>query len=816
MNHLLTSVTGAAAAVVCHALPLFPTIRAASKYMKSFMVSVSVVAFLLLASCSQSPEKLLATANKYHQNKKYDEASILYQKVLIKDKTNAEAYYRLGLNLLDQGKVGEAAQSLRRAVDLKPSNTDAAAKLAEIYLTAYANDQKRFKGLLSDINDLDGKILKQDPNSFDGLRIQGLVALTNRDIDKALDSFEKANHARPYSRELVGWYAETLAQAGKLDQGIALTRDMLAHDKTWGQGYDFLFIQYGRAGQRDKAEAVLLQRVHDDPTNALAIQNYANYRLAAGDFATAEQAMKRMRDDAKTFPNGRIALGDFYVRAHKPELAMACYQEGDKDDPTNSVKYRERMVALQASTNHGEQALQMAKDLVDKNPKDASAAEMYALILLQTTTRANAAQTTDTIKKLVDNNPGNSALRLELSRAYFGMGDRDKALAASQQVITDEQKSGRPRATLVLPAQTLVARIYGDRGDSAKALEAATLVLNARPGDPDATIIKDRALIATGQPDKAIPDLQDLLKRFPNMAEAHVQLGNVYLNQRQFEDATTQFDAASKTTPPDPRGFLGIQTVKLVSGHSAEAIQGLQDMVTKNPADMATRFQLANFEATASSLPVNAGKPIGKQLLEQAADNYKELLKTSPKASDLWLRLGVVQRTMGQDDAALASFEQASSMEPSNRDAILNQAMLLASLKRDKEASDAYNKVLNVDPDNALALNNLAFLAADSGTNLDQAQTYAERAKKKAPNSPEVADTLGYVYFKKNLNSQAAEIFRQNVQDHPENPAFRFHLAMALLKQGDKQGAKDQANKALQSANPDLQDKIKSFVGQIG
>jgi len=115
-----------------------------------------------------------------------------------------------------------------------------------------------------------------------------------------------------------------------------------------------------------------------------------------------------------------------------------------------------------------------------------------------------------------------------------------------------------------------------------------------------------------------------------------------------------------------------------------------------------------------------------------------------------------------------------------------------------------------------LALNNLAYLNADSGKNLDQAMTFAQRAKQKAPDNPDVSDTLGYVYYQKNLNSEALRIFRQNVQDHPQNSMFHFHLAMALLKQGDKEGARQEANKALANAVPKQQEKIRSFVNQIG
>jgi tetratricopeptide (TPR) repeat protein len=322
-------------------------------------------------------------------------------------------------------------------------------------------------------------------------------------------------------------------------------------------------------------------------------------------------------------------------------------------------------------------------------------------------------------------------------------------------------------------------------------------------------------LIATNQADKAQPELEGLIKRFPNLIEAHLILADLYLAQRQYDKATAEFESVSKIAPQDPRGFFGLQTVKLATGKSADAIKNMQDLVDKNPANLSTRYQLANFQAAASGLQ-KGNAAAAKQLLESAEENYKQILKTSANSVEVWLHLGAVQQQLGQTDAALASFEQAGAADPKSRDAFLNQAMLLERLNRKKEAADAYNKVLNLDPDNALVLNNLAYMSADLGTNLDQAQTYAERAKKKAPNNADVADTLGYVYLQKNLNVQALQIFRQNVQDHPEVSSFHFHLAMALLKQGDKQGAKAEASKALQTASAAEQNKIKTFVNQIG
>ena len=795
--------------------------------MKPVLAIASFGGLLLAVACSQSPEKLLSEANKYHDNKKYEEASILYQKILVKDKTNAEAYYRLGLNSLDQGKVREAVPALQRAVDLKPTNTDAVSKLAQLYIAGYAQDPKNGKRLLPDIEKLDGKLLQQNPNSYEGLRIQGLKsAIVDHDLAKAEDSFAKANNIKPYTPELVEHYSEVLIDEKKLDQAVTLLNETLARNKTWDKGYGILLIIYSQTHQNDKLVATLQQHLDADPKSVSAIVNFARYKEHANDFAGAEQLMLRMAKDPKTFPSGQMLLGDFYARSGKLDQAKAAFEQGKKDDPKNAIYYDGNLVKLQIADKHIPEAIASAKTLADQNPKDLSATALYADLLLSTNTRDKSTKTIDEIKKMVDNNPSNTVLRLDLGKAYFEMGDREKSLAALIQVVTDAQKDQQKTSRLqpaLAPAETLEARIYSERGDQLKAQALTEAVLGSglqganRETVLDARIIHARALIATNKAAEAQPEIEALLKQEPNLVEAHLLLADAYLAQRQFDKASQEYTTACKGTTPNPRGLIGLQTVKLLSGHPAEAVQGIQDLLSKNPGDAVLRFELAKFQTSAATMPPNVNQPSGQQLLQQAEDNYKQIIAANPTVKDdLWMRLGAVQHLLGQNEAALASYEQATSLNPQNPAAFLEHALLLETSNHRKEAIEDYNKVLNIAPENALALNNLAMISAENGTNLDQAQTYAERAKKGAPNSPDVADTLGYVYMQKNLNTQAAEIFRENVQKFPQVPAFRFHLAMALLKQGDKQGAKDQATKALSNAPPDLQNKIKAFVGQIG
>src|SRR6185437_13518584 len=134
-------------------------------------------------------------------------------------------------------------------------------------------------------------------------------------------------------------------------------------------------------------------------------------------------------------------------------------------------------------------------------------------------------------------------------RAYFGLNDRDKALSEALEVLQTERKPNT-RATVVVPARIVAARIYEDRGLHAKAMEQANMALSMQPQNPDASLIRARALIGINDLEKALPELEDLVKKFPQMNDARLQLGGLYLAQREYDKAEEQFQAVTITTPP--------------------------------------------------------------------------------------------------------------------------------------------------------------------------------------------------------------------------------------------------------------------------
>ncbi len=127
---------------------------------------------------------------------------------------------------------------------------------------------------------------------------------------------------------------------------------------------------------------------------------------------------------------------------------------------------------------------------------------------------------------------------------------------------------------------------------------------------------------------------------------------------------------------------------------------------------------------------------------------------------------------------------------------------------RSDQAQPIYEQILKIDPGNAVALNNLAFLKAEQGIDLESALTMAQRARQKEPKSPQIADTLAWIYIKKNLSEEAIRIYKDVVVQDPENPAFHFHYGMALLQKGDKASAKRELDIAMKDG-PSKGDKVK-------
>ena len=143
--------------------------------------------------------------------------------------------------------------------------------------------------------------------------------------------------------------------------------------------------------------------------------------------------------------------------------------------------------------------------------------------------------------------------------------------------------------------------------------------------------------------------------------------------------------------------------------------------------------------------------------------------------------------------------------------------MLYESQNKPDIARKYYEQSMRMDPNNALALNNLAYLISQNNGDLDQALTYATRAKQRLPGHPEINDTLGWIYLKKNLTDNAVDTFKTLVVQAAAQPDLSLPLRDGALQKGDRENAKKECQAALaDTPAKDQEQEIRQLMTKLG
>ncbi|HXJ43274.1 MAG TPA: tetratricopeptide repeat protein, partial [Bryobacteraceae bacterium] len=233
-----------------------------------------------------------------------------------------------------------------------------------------------------------------------------------------------------------------------------------------------------------------------------------------------------------------------------------------------------------------------------------------------------------------------------------------------------------------------------------------------------------------------------------------------------------------------------------------------QGELKKNPARLEYRLSIGN-------LAVRAAK------YELAIQEFLAVLmridKYSPMAGDLYFRIGETYRLSSKPDLSVIFLRQAKELLPRNAMVLGTLALVLDRSGQKEEAAREYKSALDANLNSAEALNDLAFVVCENGGNLDAALRYAQRARELEPDSQAVADTLAWVYAKKNMTEPAISILREIVQKSPERSTYHYHLAVALEEKGDRSAAIEELRAAMKynpRKNEEL--RIKELLLKIG
>ncbi len=786
------------------------------------LLSGVLVAALLIASggCNRDPnyakQQYLASGNKYFDRGRYKEAQIMYRKALAKDPKFGLAYYRLGLTDEKLGQNASLVGVLRRATELLPKGTpewnESALKLGEMLVQgAMALDiPGKNKPLIDEVDQLQAVLDAKAPNSFedyrlraDILREEGAAAMNRQDLpltraklEESIVYLRKSLQVRPNNLDASIELGRSLSFDGKTDEAEQLYRRLIDHDKTVEIAYTELFRIYMAQKRFGEAQEILKRGIANRPDDFTFRTMLAGFYFSQNNRPEMVRVLDEMKADLKRFPQAYLTAGDFYVRINDLSTGIKQYEEGEAKDPGRKKEYEKRQIEVMLRQGKKNEAYAKTLEMLKADPGDLDARAIKANFMLD---RGEVTQAIGELQAVITAKPDNFVARFNLGRAYSSRGEYPQAMQQYREAF-------RLRPDYVA-ARNALAEAHIHVGEFDSALQVARETQKYAPNNPNSRLLEAMALMHLAKNDEARKIFDQLLAKYPQYAEAEIEFGALNAREKKYEAAREQFAKAYAANPADLRPLLGESETYIEEKQPAKALALLKGEAAAHPERTDIAREYTRLEARTGQL--DAALTGYQSLLEKSKQNPRDLAQIHASMGELYVQKGDLP-------AAISSLDSARKLQPRSIPLLNFLAEVDARAGRTKEAQDAYRAVLAVDPNNPQALNNLAFAIAETGTNLDEALTMANKAKQQLPNVNQVSDTLGWIYIKKHMADSATDVFSALVAKAPENPTYRYHYCLALYEKGDKAGAQRECSSAL-SRNPGTKeaDQVRQLMAKL-
>ena len=529
------------------------------------------------------------------------------------------------------------------------------------------------------------------------------------------------------------------------------------------------------------AQRYLEQAQAADPKRYSVHLGLAALAFAKKNAAQTEQELKTAVALAPTRSAARIKYADFKLKSGAEKEAKVLLEETTRLAPDYLPAWQmQAQIATTAKDYATAQTKLNAIFAVDADNLEARLLEADNLLVQGQTKKAvEAARHLDLVYKDIP------FIKYHLARAYLQDDNRSQAVAALSQAT-----SAAPEYT---DAVLLLSQLNLTGGEAQAAVTALTGLLKKHPGLLNARLLLSNAYLAANRPDEAETELNNLLIDAPKDPDVYLSLSGLHRQQNKLDAAAADL-AKAREVAPDNLDIL-FQSVDL-------------DLQQKDD-EGAFKLVRAQLQRTPDSAPVHFLE--ARIYTEQKDWDHAEaaLLKTlelDPKFSSAYDLLISSYVSTNKLTPALGQLNGLLAKNPNNPRALMMSALIYAQKKDTVKAREYYEKVIAADPNFLAALNNLAYLDAETFNELDKASDLVNRARNLASGDASVADTLGWISYKRGDYSQALRFLQESASKLPSEPEVQYHFALANYMMGQT----DAARAAFKRAADSTQD----FVGK--
>jgi tetratricopeptide (TPR) repeat protein len=753
-------------------------------WQKSLIASLFVVPIALGAGCRATPQEQrddhLKRGDAFIAHNQLPEAIVEYRSATQADMLSGVAHQKLAEAYVTDNDLPKAFIEFIRAADLLPDDIALQIRAGQMLLIAERYEDAKGRA---------EKVLAKNPKNVEAQIIKGNALAGLKDLTGALAQMDEAVRSDPSKSMAYANLGLIQYAKGDIARSEAAFKTAIASDPNSILARLALVNLYWATRRPAEAEKALHEALAIDPNDLLANRSLAMFYLSSGRPADAETPLKVVADKSPN-GNGRLGLADYYLTVRRvPEAKALLDKLATEPDKELSATAKLRLAAIKLSTGDRAGTYGLIDEVLKGSPKNTEALIAKAHLQLEDDKRPEALVT---IRAAVESDKNSASAQYVLGLVLAAGNQNDEAIAAYQAAL-----QVNPRFA---PAALEIARLSLRAGKYAEAAQFAKVALQIVPGYSEAHLLLARAEIASGHPALAEDSMRMLSKNFPNDPIVAAEAGRYLLARGDLPGAQAAFQRSLAGDPTQLTAIQGLCDIDIRQKNGPAARARIEKAVAANPRSAPLQLFAARIYLSLDDSA--AAEKVLKQVL--AADS------TNLEAYDLLAGLYFQQKRLPE---ATAEFERLAQADPKSITNQTSLALLLQIQGKTDEAKARYEKILGLDPHAAVAANNLAQLYADHDGNLDVALTLAQTAKAGMPQSHEVDDTMGWIYYKKKLASLAIESFKRSVSAAPDNPVYLYHLGLAYAQNNDKAMARQSLEQALKkSANFDGADDARKVL----
>ena len=412
-----------------------------------------------------------------------------------------------------------------------------------------------------------------------------------------------------------------------------------------------------------------------------------------------------------------LSLSRYYMTRQMAREAEDTIKKGIEANPGSIVGLIEygRFLTFAARNSEAEAKFRNAIAAEPANIEAHEAIADFYVITRQYDKAENA------YKELVSIQENSPESRLDLAEFYVVTDRIDAAEATLLQIIKESPDYTRARYRL--------GQIYLDSKDSAKVTEQVDALLKINNNDVEALMLRARVRMLDNQPNDAIKDLEDILKKLPSERDALFYIAQAKITVGQLDQAKAFIADLERFHPTFLKaGLLKIQAAML-SGDTAGALKIASDLYTKagsaTPNAELTVGRLQDLQMRALSARGLAYLDLGR--LAEAKADLEEVLRKSPNSVTGMLNLAKVHIAEKKPASALGLYERAMSADGRNFDALSGFVSVSVAMGQTRQAHSKLDSVMAANAGNNGLLAALHYLRSGVFTaEKDQASAEAE------------------------------------------------------------------------------------------